>query len=129
MDADRWERVKTLYDAAAARPVGERAPFLVEACQGDDDLRREVQILLDQPVSTAGFRNLVQGAPHPSMTGHGRDLTGARLGVFEVRALIGRGGMGEVYRAYDTKLGRDVAIKVLPSAFTADAAPAREFRA
>ena len=121
MDAERWERVKNLYDAASARPVTERAAFLVEACQGDDDLRQEVQVLLDQPVSTAGFRNLVKGAPPPSKADHGLDLTGARLGVFEVRALIGRGGMGEVYRAHDTKLGRDVAIKVLPSAFTADA--------
>src|SRR5687768_16800073 len=47
-------------------------------------------------------------------------LTGRRLGVYEIRERIGAGGMGEVYRAHDTKLGRDVAIKVLPPAFAAD---------
>ncbi len=121
MNAERWERVKGLYDAASVRPVIERAAFLLAACSDDDDLRREVQLLLDQPVSTAGFRNLLAGAP-PSWQSDqdGRDLTGLRLGVFEVGPLIGRGGMGEVYRAYDTQLARDVAIKVLPSAFTDD---------
>lgn len=121
MNASRWERVKDLYNAAGDLPVTERAAFLADACKGDDDLRREVQVLLDQPVSTAGFIDLVGGVPPPVTAGEGRDLTGTRLGVFEVRALIGRGGMGEVYRAHDTKLGRDVAIKVLPSAFTDDA--------
>jgi serine/threonine protein kinase/Tol biopolymer transport system component len=120
MDPVRWQQVKNLYDAASARPIGERAAFLAEACQADDDLRREVQRLLDQPLDTGALFDLVDGAP--SVVAHNvRDLTGTRLGAFEVRALIGRGGMGEVYRAHDTKLGRDVAIKVLPSAFTADA--------
>jgi eukaryotic-like serine/threonine-protein kinase len=51
----------------------------------------------------------------------GSDLIGKRIGVYEIRSLLGVGGMGEVYRARDTKLGRDVAIKVLPEAFTSDA--------
>jgi serine/threonine-protein kinase len=120
MDPIRWQQVKHLYGAASARPPVERQAFLAEACRGDDDLRREVQRLLDQPVDTGALVDLVGGAT-TVVAHHVRDLTGTRLGPFEVKALIGRGGMGEVYRAYDTKLGRDVAIKVLPSAFTADA--------
>ena len=126
MTPERWERVKGLYDAAVLRPTDERAAFLTEACAGDDALRDEVQALLAQPVGTADFLNFV-GGPAPALAsqrGTVHDATllaGRRLGSFEVQALIGRGGMGEVYRAHDTKLGRDVAIKVLPRAFTADA--------
>ena len=118
MDAARWARVKSLYTDASARSPTDRAAFLVEACRDDADLCREVQALLDQPVDTGDLRNLVQGAAPPPQ--EHRDLTGTKLGVFEIRGFIGRGGMGEVYRAHDTKLGRDVAIKVLPAAFTAD---------
>ena len=117
MDAARWQLVKRLYDEASARPIAERSGFLADACRGDDDLRRDVQKLLDQPVETHEFRNFVEGAESAAAA---RDLSGRKLGSFAIQGLIARGGMGEVYRARDTKLGREVAIKVLPSAFTAD---------
>jgi serine/threonine-protein kinase len=120
MTPGRWERVKGLFDAARATPQAERAAFLATACVGDDELRRDVERLLDQPIATADFVQFVAGPPSGESAA-GQDLVGRRLGSFEVKALLGRGGMGEVYRAHDTKLGRDVAIKVLPRAFTADA--------
>ena len=114
----RWERVQQLYHAARARTEADRARFLGEACAGDDLLRSEVQALLDQPVSTGSFVDFVGGPPPPQRDEQARaTLAGRRLGSYQVLALAGRGGMGEVYRARDTKLGRDVAIKVLPPAF------------
>ena len=122
MTPERWERVKRLYDVASKLAPGERAAFLADACGNDERLRRDVQMLLDQPVGTASFVDFVGGPPplFEISTGDSASLIGRQLGPYEVRTFLGRGGMGEVFRAHDTKLGRDVAIKVLPAAFTAD---------
>jgi len=110
MTPERWERVQDLYHASRARPDRERAQFLADVCAGDDALRREVQALLDQPVATSSFVDFIGGpAPRPRASDPS-PLTGQRLGSYQVSSLIGRGGMGEVYRAHDVKLGRDVAI-------------------
>ena len=122
MTPARWERVQKLYHAARARAEADRARFLGEACSGDDLLRSEVQALLDQPVSTGSFVDFLGGPAPPQLDEQARaTLAGRRLGSYQVLALAGRGGMGEVYRAHDDRLGRDVAIKVLPPVFTADA--------
>jgi Tol biopolymer transport system component len=121
MTPARWERVQELYHAARARTGVDRARFLGEACAGDDLLRSEVWALLDQPVSTGSFVDFI-GGPAPQDDEHARaTLAGRRLGGYQVLALAGRGGMGEVYRAHDDRLDRDVAIKVLPPVFSTDA--------
>src|SRR5262245_5895109 len=107
MNAAGWERAKSLLADAAALPDADRERFIVERCP-DLELRREVLELL---LSPAPLRDIVAaGTLHP----------GARIGPYVIDGLLGRGGMGEVYRATDTNLKRQVAIKVLPAAVSSD---------
>ena len=111
-----WQRIQDLYHAALERTVSARAEFLHKACAGDAALLNEVQSLLDQAISAEQF--LETGDVGADDTPPVR--VGQRIGVYQIQALIGRGGMGEVYRARDTRLGRDVAIKLLPHSLVAD---------
>jgi len=125
MSADRQRQITELCHAALERNASDRAAFLREACAGDQALRREVESLLryqntgDQFLERPAVEEvarLVSSDPESNV-----DLAGRRLGVYQIDARIGAGGMGEVYRARDTRLGRDVAIKVLPRALTRSA--------
>ena len=121
MDPDRWRKVAGLYDAAMDREPAVRDAFLSEACADDADLRREVESLLAQEHTSI----VVDQQVHEVAAAVLRDLPrldpGTAIGPYRVDSLIGAGGMGEIYRARDTKLNRDVALKVLPQSFTADA--------
>ena len=116
---DRRRQISQLYYSARE---GDRAAFLEQACAGDEALRREVESLLAQPASADAFLEahaIGMAAQVVSDPGSPR-LTGRRLGAYQLHELLGAGGMGEVYRARDAKLGRDVAIKILPRLFTDD---------
>ena len=120
---DRWQHVERLFHDALARDEGERTPFLREACRGDEPLRREVESLLTFESDAQAFMQASAFEIAPSLIPPETTtpLAGQRLGPYEIGALLGAGGMGDVYRARDTTLGRDVAIKILPDVFTADA--------
>jgi len=104
MSPERWERIKELFEEARERPEPDRSPFLVEACQNDEELRREVESLLSGernagdflqapvvriPVTQSSNRN-------PSLTFSSGQIISGR---FKVLRFIGHGGMGEVYEA------------------------------
>jgi serine/threonine protein kinase/Tol biopolymer transport system component len=117
MTVGRWPAVERLYHEALTRPEESRAAFLADVCGDDSELRSEVESLLAQEAGAVGFLST------PAVIGGavaGTSLVGQQLGPYVVQTLLGSGGMGEVYRARDTTLGRDVAIKVLPSQWLAD---------
>jgi TolB-like protein len=101
--------------------VNERAEFLAEACGSDDALRHEVQSLLDQPTSAPWLEGLTPSVVTQAMGEvNTPTLTGRRFGDYLVGECIDSGGMGDVYRARDSRLGRDVAVKVLQPTFADD---------
>ena len=106
MNAEAWARAKSLLADAAELPASDREQFVVERCP-DLELRREVLELLVSP------------APLSDILATGTLPAGARVGPYVIERLVGRGGMGEVYKARDTRLDRTVAIKVLPDGVTA----------
>ena len=116
---ERQQRVETLFAGALQQPVAERDAWLQQACGSDPDLIREVGSLLahhrhEEPESWAA------AAAARLIATSGGIKPGTHLGIYEILERIGVGGMGEVYRARDTRLQREVAIKVLPDAFARD---------
>jgi serine/threonine protein kinase len=121
MRADRWARLCQLYDQAAALSAADREAFLTRACGADLSLREELESLLaederggpflEEPAVTVVSRLVAEDVEM---------LTGRMFGPYRIVDPLGSGGMGDVYRAHDTVLGRDVAIKILPEAFGTD---------
>src|SRR5262245_38116848 len=127
MTTDR-RRVLDLFHQALGRDTESRAAFLREATAGDEALCREVESMLAQQPSAdfLGAPTTVAGAGPGPVDGV-RDLVGRHIGPYEILSAIGAGGMGEVYRARDARLGREVAVKVLPAGLSADPDRLRRF--
>ena len=125
MTAESWAKVQELFQAALDKPFEHRAAFLLEACPRDAEVRAEVESLLAHSGSADSF---LENSPVGASSGlKPVFMPGQQLDRFEIVEIIGRGGMGEVYRAHDRRLHRDIAIKVLRSLRLADAGQRRRF--
>src|SRR6476646_7864091 len=114
MNEDRWRRIEELYHAARLLKDSARSSFLAAATEGDEALRREVESLLVSGGSSPGFLDEpVQMTDAAARVSDAASLSGRRIGTYSIHERIGAGGMGEVYRAHDSKLQRDVAFKVI----------------
>ena len=119
MKKNRWQEVTELYHAALELPESERAEFL-EICK-DEDLREEVLSLLENEEKAKSFlEECALEMASRAKTKAEPSLLGRQLSSFILISGLGKGGMGEVYRAKDQKLGREVAIKVLSEDFAKD---------
>jgi serine/threonine-protein kinase len=129
MESERWRQIKFLLQSALEREPGERSAFLAAACADDDLLRKEVESLITSHEQAGGFIESPAFEVMAESLGDQTDsLAGQSFGPYQIIARIGIGGMGEVYSAEDSRLGRKIALKMLPAYFTRDTERVRRFQ-
>jgi Tol biopolymer transport system component len=116
---DRLQRIEQLFHEARAQSDSARNALIAVVCEGDPELRRDVESLLAHAAGGALATPLLDAAAAlaPSMV---RLENGVTIGAYRIESFIAAGGMGDVYRARDSRLGRSVALKRLPPSFTGD---------
>jgi serine/threonine protein kinase/Tol biopolymer transport system component len=129
MTPERWQEIERIYQAALDCDPSSKAGFLDDACAGDEELRREVVSLLEanKPESQFMESPALELAARALAGDEAQPGRGKRLGSYELIALLGAGGMGEIWRATDPDLDRQVAIKILPSQYSHDPERVRRF--
>ncbi|MBV9182129.1 MAG: hypothetical protein JO356_12535, partial [Acidobacteria bacterium] len=130
MDAERWARVERLYLRVLDSPPERRTAVLEESCSDDPELLHELESLLEARQEAGSFLSPDQLCNHIGKLGSepAASVVGSTLGPYRITAEIGSGAMGDVYRARDSRLDRQLALKILPSAFTNDAERIARFR-
>jgi eukaryotic-like serine/threonine-protein kinase len=122
MTPERYKQIKSIFQLAVDLPHSEQGIFLEKVCSGDEDMRREVEDLLSSNGRVKDSIEVIASEVAATMLAEpqSESLSGQRIGAYEIIDQIGRGGMGEVYLAQDSRLGRKVALKLLPSQFVGD---------
>ncbi|MGH9873812.1 MAG: protein kinase domain-containing protein [Pyrinomonadaceae bacterium] len=130
MTPERWQQINDLYHSSLERETFERAAFLAQACDGDEELLQEIESLLNSHDQGDGFiEQPVAGAVARLLINEQADsMKGIEIGHYQILTRIGTGGMGEVYLAQDKKLARQVAIKLLPDRLALDSDRVRRFQ-
>jgi Tol biopolymer transport system component/serine/threonine protein kinase len=129
MKAERWQQIDQIFQCALECAPAQRRAFLDEACAGDEELRREVESLLCSDEQAGSFieRPAIEEDARLLVNHQAAAVVGQRIGQYEIMEQLGRGGMGEVYLAHDTRLGRKIALKLLPTHLSRDKDRLRRF--
>src|SRR5262245_29437777 len=129
MTPERWQQLKQIFQSALERDPSERSAFLHQACAGDAELLSEVEAHISSHNQAVDSIEIIAAeAATKMLSAEQSSIEGKQIGHYQVLSRIGRGGMGEVFLAQDTRLNRKVALKLLRGDVTKDEDRLRRFR-